>query len=202
MTAFREGRIGDSIVLFDRAEAEEPRLDPYLWQRGLSYYYVDDFEKASAQFRRDVRVNPSDAEEIVWDIASQLRLERLRDDRASSSFPLSPTDVMTLPEGRDDRRPVMNAVYRMFRGAGDEETVARIGHDAGRSAADGFYALFYLGLFAEARDEPVKAEGYLRRAVHTPYHHAQQRRREGGRGDYMTDVARVRVCVCVCVGIY
>jgi tetratricopeptide (TPR) repeat protein len=74
MTAFRNGQVERSIDWFDQAERAAPALiTPYLWQRGLSYYYTDQFDNASRQFRTDVQVNPADVEEIVWDIASQLR---------------------------------------------------------------------------------------------------------------------------------
>ena len=55
------------------------------------------------------------------------------------------------------------------------------------SPSDEFYSLFYLGLFAEARNEPGKAAEYMKRAVRTRY------ATDFGRGDYMTSVARVRV---------
>lgn len=54
-----------------------------------------------------------------------------------------------------------------------------------KSAVDEFYALFYLGLFAEVRGEPEKAQAYMRRAVQTEYANWI------GRGDYMTACARV-----------
>ena len=53
MQAFRQGKVAESIELFDRADSlqSDGSLHPYLWQRGLSLYYVDDFAGASAQFR-------------------------------------------------------------------------------------------------------------------------------------------------------
>jgi hypothetical protein len=75
MRAFRLGNVSQSMALFDAAEQTQgPSLTPYLWQRGLSYYYADNFAATSRQFQIDVHVNPADVEEIVWDIASQLRM--------------------------------------------------------------------------------------------------------------------------------
>jgi tetratricopeptide (TPR) repeat protein len=175
MEAFREGQVEKSIKLFDQAEAAEPRMDPYLWQRGLSYYYANDFEKASQQFRRDVSANPLDVEEIVWDIASQLRI-------SPSEFPVP--QAMSLPPLEKDRRPIMASVYQLYRGNANEEALAKAGHASGKPS-DEFYSLLYLGLFAEARQEPSKAENYMRQATHTPYATSV------GRSDYMTAVARV-----------
>jgi len=100
MEAFRKGNVNESIDLFDKADALRPdgSLHPYLWQRGLSLYYADRFQEASDQFRADVAVNPNDVEEIVWDIASLLRIQ-------PDDFP--PPNRMSLPPGRQDRRRIM-----------------------------------------------------------------------------------------------
>jgi len=50
MEAFRQGDIDGSIFFFDAAdEKTEGKLNPYLWQRGLSYYYADRFQEGSKQ---------------------------------------------------------------------------------------------------------------------------------------------------------
>ena len=103
MEAFRRGNVDESISLFDKADALQPdgSLHPYLWQRGLSLYYADRFQEASDQFRTDVAVNPNDVEEIVWDIASLLRIH-------PDEFP--PRNMMSLPPGRQDRRKIMVSI--------------------------------------------------------------------------------------------
>jgi lipoprotein NlpI len=58
MQLFRQGDINGSIDLFDRADAMDKSIRPFLWQRGISYYYADRFQEGSEQFRYDVRVNP------------------------------------------------------------------------------------------------------------------------------------------------
>ena len=51
MQQFREGNIQESIELFDAVDQSAPdgSLRPYLWQRGISYYYADMFQKGSDQ---------------------------------------------------------------------------------------------------------------------------------------------------------
>jgi rRNA pseudouridine-1189 N-methylase Emg1 (Nep1/Mra1 family) len=66
-----------------------------------------------------------------------------------------------------------------------------------RRPSDVFYALFYLGLFAEARGEATKAKHYMLQAVAAPYAVGTL-----GRGDYMTTVARVRAEHVSCVAYY
>mmetsp|Transcript_16192 Transcript_16192/g.30485 ORF Transcript_16192/g.30485 Transcript_16192/m.30485 type:complete len:270 (-) Transcript_16192:205-1014(-) len=186
MSAFRRGQVRESIALFDQAQALEPRLDPYLWQRGISYYYANDFDKASQQFRRDVQVNPLDVEEIVWDIASQCR-----GSGGAHQFPIA--NPLTLPKGQSDRRPIMAVVYQLFQGTTSEHALARFA-TLGKRPSDEFYAYLYLGLFAEsALQDDTKAEWYLRQALHTDYTQTL------GTRDYMTDVARVH-CQLRCWG--
>eukprot|EP00980_Cylindrotheca_fusiformis_P013925 scaffold3618_cov129-Cylindrotheca_fusiformis.AAC.25 len=172
MDLFRQGDVQGSIDKFDASVPEGASV--YLWQRGLSYYYNDEFEKGSKQFRDDVLRSPLDVEEIVWDIACLLRMD-------PSTFP--PKKMMSLPPGKTDRRPIMSMVYSLFRGDASEQDLAIAGHSGG--PADEFYALLYLGLFNEARGENSKAENYMRSAVKTKYAKAV------GSKDYMVDVARV-----------
>ena len=51
MNAFINGDIDSSIKYFDRADRSVPNgsLKPYLWQRGISYYYADRFQDGSDQ---------------------------------------------------------------------------------------------------------------------------------------------------------
>ena len=60
------------------------------------------FVTLSDQFRTDVQVNPLDVEEIVWDIASQSRLN-------PSEIP--PKSMMSLPPGKSDRRKIMVSTF-------------------------------------------------------------------------------------------
>ncbi|XLU26851.1 hypothetical protein S245_062917, partial [Arachis hypogaea] len=62
----RAGDVSGSLVEFDRAIELDPRQKAYLWQRGLSLYYLDRFEEGAEQFRLDVAQNPIDTEEYIW----------------------------------------------------------------------------------------------------------------------------------------
>ncbi|KAF8369831.1 hypothetical protein HHK36_032142 [Tetracentron sinense] len=66
MQIFRQGDVLGSLAEFDRAIELDPRQKAYLWQRGLSLYYLDRFEEGSEQFRLDVAQNPNDTEESIW----------------------------------------------------------------------------------------------------------------------------------------
>jgi len=50
MERVKEADIQGSIDLFDAADSSTGgMLRPYLWQRGISYYYADRFEEGSNQ---------------------------------------------------------------------------------------------------------------------------------------------------------
>lgn len=66
MVNFQMAKIDESIQDFDMAEKLDNRLKPYLWQRGLSYYYAERFAEGAQQFEIDLTVNAQDVEETVW----------------------------------------------------------------------------------------------------------------------------------------
>jgi lipoprotein NlpI len=141
MTYFKLGHIAEAIADFDRAEHLNPALTPYLWQRGLAYYYADRFADGANQFEVDLTVNKHDVEETVWRYLCQAQLQGTQVARAS-----------LLPV-RNDTRPVMAWIYKMFAGECDAEMVCAQYRDAGQR--EQFYSHLYVGLYYEAgRDEP------------------------------------------------
>jgi tetratricopeptide (TPR) repeat protein len=145
MTYFKMGCIATSIADFDRAEQLDPALTPYLWQRGLAYYYAERFAEGAAQFATNLTVNGQDVEETVWRYLCQARVHGMHAARQA-----------LLPV-RDDPRPVMGWVYRLFAGLSDAETVLAQG--GGRR--DRFYSHLYVGLYFEA----AQAEDRARRLI-------------------------------------
>ena len=66
MAKFVQDDVDGSIADFDLVITTAPRMEPYMWQRGLSLYYAERFVEGSEQFRKDVKVNPNDTEEAIW----------------------------------------------------------------------------------------------------------------------------------------
>ncbi|KAL7496339.1 hypothetical protein ACHAWT_004536 [Skeletonema menzelii] len=206
MQSFRNGDISTSLQYFNKANDSVPnnKLTPYLWQRGISYYYLDMFQEGHEQFSLDVKVNPLDVEEIVWDIACLARMNNSnnnnnKDGRAEEMGVFPVENQMSLPKGKQDRRKIMSTVYSLFRNDGATEYELRhAGHiddNAATAAAavgggnsnisDEFYSLFYLGLYCEIRGEMSKAEMYMKMAQRSRYATGV------GSGDYMSACARV-----------
>lgn len=173
MQLFVQGDVEQSMVEFDKAIELDPRQKIYLWQRGLSLYYLNRFEEGATQFRDDVAANPNDTEESIWCFLCEAQLHGV--DEARRRF----------LEVGPDPRPVMRKVYLMFKNGGDpQEILAEFSN--GREL-DYFYAALYASLYYEAHKDPVSAEAAMIDASYSPY---------GLRsGDYMASLAKVH-CKC------
>lgn len=173
MLLFRKGDVLGSLVEFDKAIELDPRQKAYLWQRGLSLYYLDRYDEGAEQFRLDVAQNPNDTEESIWCFLCEAQLYGV--DGARKRF---------LEVGRDPR-PVMREAYNMFKDGGDpEKTVAAF---LSGQPNEYFYASLYVGLYYESQNEPDAAKAHLIAACQSPY---------GSRtDDYMAALAKVH-CEC------
>nr|DAD38152.1 TPA_asm: hypothetical protein HUJ06_008793 [Nelumbo nucifera] len=173
MELFRQGDVAASLIEFDRAIELDSRQRAYLWQRGLSLYYLDRFEEGAEQFRLDVALNPNDTEESIWCFLCEAQLYGV--DEARKRF---------LEVGRDPR-PVMREAYNMFRDGGDPEKLVSAFSNA--QGHEYFYASLYAGLYYESQNNPDAAKPHLLAACQSPY---------GLRSnDYMASLAKVhRLC--------
>lgn len=173
MLLFRQGDVLGSLVEFDKAIELDTRQKAYLWQRGLSLYYVDRFEEGAEQFRIDVAQNPNDTEESIWCFLCEAQLYGV--DEARKRF---------LEVDRDPR-PVMREAYNMFKDGGDPEKFATAFSNG--QGNEYFYASLYAGLYHEAQKEPEAAKVQIVAACRSPY---------GQRSDdYMASLAKVH-CLC------
>jgi tetratricopeptide (TPR) repeat protein len=151
MAAFQLGDIAASIDDFDRAAHLNPALTPYLWQRGIAYYYAERFEDGAKQFEADLAVNGHDVEETVWRYLCQAQMHGAHIARGS------------LLSVRNDPRPVMSWVYQLFAGVCDAERVIAQYRHAGRR--ERFYSSLYVGLFCEADRDRERACHYITQAA-------------------------------------
>ncbi|TYJ11719.1 hypothetical protein E1A91_A11G296200v1 [Gossypium mustelinum] len=171
MLLFRQGDVPGSVVEFDKAIELDPRQKAYLWQRGLSLYYLDRFEEAAEQFRIDVAENPNDTEESIWCFLCEAQLYGV--DEARQRF---------LEVGRDPR-PVMREAYNLFKDGGDPEKLVA----AFTNGPQYFYASLYAGLYYESQKKADAAKVHILSACNSPY---------GQRSDdYMASLAKVH-CLC------
>lgn len=164
MQRFRAGDVKGSVASFDRALEVNPGSKPYLWQRGLSLYYAEEYEKAAQQFRNDVAVNPNDTEEAIWAYLSEC--QTLGVDTARQQL---------LKVGRD-QRPVLRGVYEAIKAGSLPEYQAS-------NAQEEFYLALYRGLLLEAEGQVEGSSQEIQKAVQSRY--AQKGR------DYMIAVATV-----------
>ena len=151
MTRFKLGLIADSIADFDQAELLNPSLTPYLWQRGLAYYYAERFEEGARQFEIDLTVNGQDVEETVWRYLCQAQIDGAQAAREA-----------LLPV-RNDPRPVMARVYQLF--AGECNVDAVLAPNPADNRHSQFYSYLYVGLYAEAEPDSQSARQYITQAA-------------------------------------
>jgi lipoprotein NlpI len=151
MACFQLGDIPASIEDFDRAEHLSPTLTPYLWQRGIAYYYAERFEDGARQFEVDLTANGHDVEETIWRYLCQAQLHGVNAARSA-----------LLPVGNDSR-PVMNRLYELFAGACSAEQAITQYRNAGRR--DYFYSHLYVGLYFEVAGNRERARHYLSQAA-------------------------------------
>ncbi|WCJ36421.1 Tetratricopeptide repeat (TPR)-like superfamily protein [Euphorbia peplus] len=165
---FRQGDVEGSIAEFDKAIEFDPSKRTYLWQRGISLYYLNRFKKGAEQFRLDVTQSPNDTEEAIWCFVCETKLYGAA--QARERF---------LKVGRD-RRWVMREAYKMVKDEGNPEKF--VNAFRGRPHKY-FYASLYAGLYYESQNEENAAKRYIVSAYKTRY--GQNSR------DYMAAVAKV-----------
>lgn len=173
MQLFRQGDVAGSMTEFDRAIELDPRQKAYMWQRGLSLYYLNRFEEGAEQFRLDVAMNPNDTEESIWCFLCEAQLYGV--DEARRRF---------LEVGQDTR-PVMREAYKMFKDGGNPEKLVST-FSNGRES-EFFYASLYAGLYHESQKNIDASKLHILAACQSPY---------GSRSDdYMASLAKVH-CLC------
>ncbi|KAI9181532.1 hypothetical protein LWI28_015895 [Acer negundo] len=173
MSLFRQGDVLGSLVEFDKAIELDPRQKAFLWQRGLSLYYLDRFEEGAKQFRFDVAQNPNDTEESIWCFLCEAQLYGV--DGARERF---------LEVGRDPR-PVMRGAYNMFKDGDDPEKL--VAEFSSGPVNEYFYSSLYAGLYYESQKKAEEAKLHILAASKSPYGQ--------GSDDYMASLANVH-CLC------
>jgi lipoprotein NlpI len=151
MVYFKRGEIAAAIDDFDTAEQLDASLTPYLWQRGLAYYYAGRFAEGVKQFTVDLTVNAQDVEETVWRYLCQAQLHGAQAAR---------TDLYPV---RQDSRAVMQTVYQLF--AGECEAATVLAQYDGSSRRNRMYSHLYVGLYYEAHREAGLARRHITHAA-------------------------------------
>lgn len=164
---FRTGRIKESLMDFDTAVEKAPELLPYLWQRGISQYYAEEYKKGVEQFHVHRTVNPNDVENAFWHFLCVAKTDGV--EKASQQVLLA---------GQDNREPLMQ-VQLLIQGKMKEKAVEEVTEKGSRSTK--FYGYLYLGLYADATGDSDRSLEYLEKCLNIDY------------PGYMYDVAKVHV---------
>lgn len=151
MTNFKLGRLQQSLKDFNKAEELNPQLTPYLWQRGLTYYYLGKYSKAGRQFELDLSINSKDVEETIWFYLSLAQL----DGSLSALHCLLPVKY--------DSRPFMTQIYQVFARKSDIKSLVEIKEN--QDLKHTFFSYLYAGLYYESQGYKQKSLDYIRQAV-------------------------------------
>lgn len=151
MIYFKLGRLLESLQDFNKAEELNPQLTPYLWQRGINYYYLGKYAKGARQFELDLSVNSQDVEETLWRYLCIAQLENS----------LSARECL-LPV-RYDLPFFMRQIYRLFAGKSSVEIILDTFNN--HELRDLFYINLYLGLYYEAQKDQKNSIFYIDKAI-------------------------------------
>nr|WP_217650448.1 hypothetical protein [Spirulina major] len=139
MARFMAAEIEGAIADFDQAEQLDPTVTPYLWQRGLAYYYAERYEEGARQFEQDLAVNGADVEETAWWCLCAAQLGGMEAARSQVYGPE--------PQPVRDRRPIMTPIHQMFTGQIGPADLLNASQTLGKTGQ--FYAHLYAGLYGE-----------------------------------------------------
>lgn len=154
MQQFREGKVAESLEEFAAAMKKDPRIEPYLWQQGISQYYAKQYAEGRRHFELHRVVNPHDVENAAWHFLCVAQVDGLSKARRS---------LIEIDTARDSRIPLAQ-VYALYAGDGSAAEILAAAAEADSAQAT-MYAHLYLGLYYEVAGEPAKAETHLRQAV-------------------------------------
>eukprot|EP00940_MAST-03C_sp_MAST-3C-sp2_P003059 g3059.t1 len=181
MSLFRDGDVSGSLREFDAAAALDKRAIGKLWQRGLSLFYSNEYDKAAEQFRIDVALNPADAEESIWHFMSAVESLKTKGHAPRAALEKARANgfLSTEVDAREVCEYALDLMKKGRSGAAKLRELARARNDE----KDGFYANMYIGLYARLEDDLSTAETSLKRAVKSTYAKTDN--------DYMIAVATV-----------
>ncbi|XP_024531544.1 uncharacterized protein LOC112346547 [Selaginella moellendorffii] len=155
MELFVEGDLNGSLEFFDKCLEVLPDDLPYLWQRGLTLFYLNKFEEAATQFRENIKARPDDTEELVWCFLCDAHIDGLEEARKR------------LPPIGDDDRPFMNKIYELYKNGGDpQQMLSDLGVDDGQEY---FYMALYAALYYDAQKNLEAAKATMEAACRSSY---------------------------------
>lgn len=171
MQRFGQGEVLGSLEEFERAMENDERIEPYLWQRGISQYYAGRYANGRRQFALHRVVNPNDVENAVWHFLCVAQLSGLE----------AASRALIVIDTAQDKRVPMAEIYAFYGGQGSAEKVLAAAVREGNPIA-AMYAYLYLGLYYEVAGDLRSAERHIRQAVEVELEDV-----------YMHDVARIHM---------
>ena len=160
--AFMNLDIEGAINAYNAIIEVQPNQKPYLWQRGLAFYYASQFKSGVEQFESHATVNATDVENSVWHMLCAAQVDGF-DSAQKNMIPV-----------RGDSRKWSGQVYGLFAGTCTpaELTFALPADDdaSSQDMTNRYYTNLYLGLYYEALGKQKESLETMRRAAEcNPY---------------------------------
>ncbi|HIK37410.1 MAG: hypothetical protein NZ901_11640 [Geminocystis sp.] len=151
MIHFKLALLKESLRDFNKAEELNPQITPYLWQRGLTYYYLGKYAKAYRQFELVHTVSRQNIEDSLWIYLSMAKLEGAEEARKY------------LPAIKRDSRAFMRQIYQVYAGMTDVKTL--LNHTNDEDKKNLFFRYLYAGLYQFVHQDEVGANNHISRAL-------------------------------------
>ena len=167
---FQSGKLKQSFSDFEKYTELAPEKKSRLWERGITCYYVKEFQKGAKQFELYQTFHSEDVENAVWHILCK---------SGEVGFQQASQNPLTV---RNDRRVPMSQIYELFLGKRTPESVLKVANEANSKNSlnyQRFYAHLYIGLYFEINKNAKLAKQHIAKAVQHKIDH------------YMWDVANI-----------
>ena len=181
MQAFSKGEIVRSVDLFNEAKTKRPELDNYLWQRGLSLYYMNEYDDCQEQFKRDVLYNKDDTEEAIWNMACKTQ-SLYEKGSGEKSLDIARKSMLIIGQ---DRRPILNTVYNVYKGNLPEDKLIEEEGKKDDPSINYFYSKLYQSLLKDIQQDKSSGLKLMKDALESKY--------AKDNNDYMITLARNHV---------
>ncbi len=176
---FFTGKFQQAIADYDKTIQLDDRLSSRHWQRGIACYYAGQFEEAAKQFEAYHSYDNVDRENGIWRYLCQAKSKGIEYARSR------------LLQYKQDDRPPLSSVYRLFQGTATPEQLVAAINSAELSDEERakrlFYVHLYVGLHYELEGADELAIKHLRLATASSWgQHA------GYGPNYMWHVGRIQ----------
>lgn len=161
-----QGLVREGLLSFNLALSLRPAAHPYLWQRGIAYYYAGMYREGADQFRANAVVSPHDIEKALWLFLCTVRENRKQLQQARQILekwsqlqdsPVPMEELLQFYLGKITEDEVLQAAIKEKDSLNKMERNKRL-----------FHAHLYIALYHEVLGDHTQSLEHLQKAVSYP----------------------------------